>query len=58
MARSRDRKFVLSYFTADDTISIYEPVLPNSGVVSLPLSCISFQGMLSLCNALLWDMLA
>lgn len=29
----RGRRFTLSYFLADDTLSIYEPVVPNSGVV-------------------------
>ena len=29
----RDRRFVLSYFMADDTLSIFEPPLRNSGII-------------------------
>ncbi|CAD7701459.1 unnamed protein product [Ostreobium quekettii] len=29
----RDRKFIISYFMADDTISVYEPPLRNSGII-------------------------
>lgn len=29
----RDRRFVLSYFMADDTISIFEPPVKNTGIV-------------------------
>ncbi|NXG24521.1 EFHC1 protein, partial [Grallaria varia] len=29
----RNRHFILSYFLSDDTISVYEPPVPNSGIV-------------------------
>ena len=28
----RERKFVVSFYMADQTLSVYEPVLPNSGL--------------------------
>ena len=27
-----DRRFILSYFMSDDTISLYEPAIKNSGI--------------------------
>ena len=29
----RGRRFVLSYFMADDTMSVFEPPVRNSGIV-------------------------
>ncbi|GAB4821744.1 hypothetical protein N2152v2_008790 [Parachlorella kessleri] len=29
----RERRFVLSYFCADDTLSVFEPPVPNSGIM-------------------------
>lgn len=29
----RDRKFIISYFMADDTISVYEPIVRNCGIM-------------------------
>ncbi len=28
----RERRFVLSFFCADDTLSMFEPLVPNSGI--------------------------
>lgn len=32
MPEDKNRRFILSYFLADDTISIYEPPVKNSGI--------------------------
>lgn len=32
MPEDKNRRFILSYFLADDTISIYEPPVRNSGI--------------------------
>ena len=32
-ALRRERRFVLSYFCADDTLSVFEPPVPNSGIM-------------------------
>lgn len=33
MPQDKNRRFILSYFLADDTISIYEPPVKNSGIL-------------------------
>ena len=33
MSHCRERRFVLSFFMADDSLAIFEPPLKNSGVV-------------------------
>ena len=32
VAVDRERRFVISFYMADQTLSVYEPVLPNSGL--------------------------
>lgn len=31
-----DRRFIISFYLADDTISIYEPAIKNSGIIEGP----------------------
>lgn len=33
MPQDKNRRFILSYFLSDDTISIYEPPVKNSGIL-------------------------
>ena len=32
VAIDRERRFVVSFYVADQTLSVYEPVVPNSGL--------------------------